>query len=251
MKEFYEESSDFERSVTCNLYKNGSVELHYHESIEIIAIKKGTLTLIVGGNSYVLGEGEIGFVPSFFPHSIKKQDENEYYAIIISKPYLRDYNGTYANTYWGKLDDVDYNQNIFKSLEFFNCNDNKVLLQGVTDLILGLIISRYKSQKSRDLNNSLVRNIIEYVDTNYAEDITLTSLSKHFGYSKYYFSAFFNKNFGCNLNTYLNNVRLNKIENKESSKTESILNCGFKTLSTYYRTVSKHKKAQSHTKKSQ
>ena len=91
------------------------------------------------------------------------------------------------------------------------------------------------------MNNSLVRKIIEYIDTNYDEEITLTSLSEYFGYSKYYFSAFFNKNFGCNLNSYLNNVRINKIENEHGSKTENILNCGFKTLSTYYRALSKHK----------
>ena len=242
MKKFYEEVRDIERSVSCNLYKNGFVEIHYHESVEIIAVKKGCITLIIGGNSYELNEGEIGFVPSFFPHSIKKQNENEYYAIIISKPYLKDYNSSFSNAYWGKLGNSIFNKKIFDAIEFFKCDNNKILLQGVTDVILGLIVSQYTNQETSGNNNSLVRNIIEYIDINYAEDISLTTLAEHFGYSKYYFSAFFNKNFGCNLNTYLNNVRINKIENESGSKTEKILNSGFKTLSTYYRTLAKYNK---------
>ena len=86
--------------------------------------------------------------------------------------------------------------------------------------------------------NLLIIEIIRYINDNFRDNITLEIISEHFGYSKYYFSRFFNKHFNCNLNTYLGGIRLKTAENlilKGINVTDAVITSGINSLSTYYR----------------
>ena len=88
-------------------------------------------------------------------------------------------------------------------------------------------------------NNDLMAEVIRYVDEHYNEKLTLDGLAAHFGYSKYYFSRLFNRTFNCSLTSYVNSVRARAVDEKHGSgkKTDIIIESGFGTLSSYYRTV--------------
>ncbi len=55
---------------------------------------------------------------------------------------------------------------------------------------------------------SFVDELLAYINENYAEDITLSSMAEHFGYSKYYFSRMFNAALGTSLTDYVSAVRM-------------------------------------------
>ena len=84
-------------------------------------------------------------------------------------------------------------------------------------------------------------HILQYIEDHYNETITLDEISRHFGYSKYYFSRLFNRTFHCTLNAYINSVRVRAVSKmpEEQSKTEKIIEAGFNSLSSYYRTKNK------------
>lgn len=58
---------------------------------------------------------------------------------------------------------------------------------------------------SRD---SIIDDIVHYIDHNYQENITLENIAPLFGYNSSYLGKIFSKKMGINFNTYLDNIRI-------------------------------------------
>jgi two-component system response regulator YesN len=58
---------------------------------------------------------------------------------------------------------------------------------------------------SRD---SIIDDIVYYIEHNYSENITLENIAPLFGYNSSYLGKIFNKKLGINFNTYLDNIRI-------------------------------------------
>ena len=79
----------------------------------------------------------------------------------------------------------------------------------------------------------------EYVDENYAEQISSSDLAEHLNYSKYYFMHLFKESFGTNFTSFLTEFRLNKATElllKTNKKTYIIAaECGFTNTRSFYK----------------
>lgn len=71
-------------------------------------------------------------------------------------------------------------------------------------------VNEFISTKRSNRNESLIAKIKEYIDLNYNENITLTSISKSFVISPGYLSVLFNDYIGQNFIDYLSNLRIQK-----------------------------------------
>lgn len=231
---FYESFRDLESSVTCVEYVGVGVETHLHQSIEVIAMIEGETEITIGNATFSIRQGEIAFISPFFPHSIRKDERNRYYCLIVSKPYYALYESLYRDQCFNLLRDIEYNRRIFALLNAFQTGDS-LLLQGQAYTILGAITSHYRPVKSTYRNVQLIRKIIDYFEENFREPITLETMSRQLGYNKYYLSHFFNRNFHCHFSRYVNLVRLLRVEQTPGNRTEAILSNGFTSLSSYYR----------------
>ena len=78
-----------------------------------------------------------------------------------------------------------------------------------------------------------------YVSGNFKHSITLESMARDLGVSKYVLSRIFSKTFHKNFNQYLNDARLGyacqRLENTNDTITELCLDSGFKSLRTFNR----------------
>ena len=117
--------------------------------------------------------------------------------------------------------------------------------EGLVTTILGLILKNLPLVDNTNKNAKIISSIIQYVNDHYAEKLTLDDVAKHFGYSKYYFSKLFNKNFICHFSDYVNHVRcraiitiLNSIPNQTILTT--IMNSGFSSPSAFYKFFKDH-----------
>ena len=238
----YEPILDVNQHVTKHIYKNCTAVKHFHQSIEMIFCHKGKLKITCGANEYFLECGEIAFIPSYFPHAVEMVEESLSTTYIIPYHYYKDFTENKIFLLHGKLADKVINDKILLAMiDSETCLDKQpnLLLQGYVNVILGLINQHYKSDQNGTVKIELMMNIIDYINENYKEKITLESISSHFGYSKYYFSRLFNKTFNCSINFYINQVRKNKVlsQSKGNKKiTDVILENGFGTISTFYRT---------------
>ncbi|ACL76330.1 response regulator [Ruminiclostridium cellulolyticum] len=74
-------------------------------------------------------------------------------------------------------------------------------------------VNEYINRKRSNRNEKLLSKVKDYVDRNYSENITLTSISKDFGISSGYLSVLFNDYIGQNFIDYLTNLRIQNAKN--------------------------------------
>ncbi len=234
---YHETKRDLEKKVFLGEFKNSNKPLHFHKSIELLYVISGEFDFRVGEKTARIKSGEIVFVPSYLAHSLDYVGETLSYTLMIPENYFNNQFNSSFNYFL--LYNQTVNAEIFKLMqkikdEFTN---DSLYLQGLIYEILGLIVKHYQPI-TLDFNiNSFAIQIINYIRDNFDKRITLEEVSKHFGYSKYYFSRRFHQIFGCNLKTYINRVRFdNVMDMKEDiNMTEKILASGFSNLSTYYK----------------
>jgi two-component system response regulator YesN len=74
-------------------------------------------------------------------------------------------------------------------------------------------VNEYINQKRSNRNENLIAKVKDYIDRNYSENITLTSISKDFGISSGYLSVLFNDHIGQKFIDYLTNLRIQNAKN--------------------------------------
>lgn len=237
----YEQSCDDCTSLYFSLATDTRCLPHYHKNIELIYVIEGSFRIIVNGELYQSRYGDIFFIPPHYTHSIEKGNS---LSVTLIVPF------TQLQPYYETLKDrslpmhmSDYNFNritiqpLLKKL-VTTPRGNSLLCTGYSQMVLGLLFEHYQSVPLTDMSNSLIVQVIHYMELNAHQDLTLKSVSDHFGYSSFHFSKLFHKYMNCAFRTYLNNIRIRKIAqelNAQSNVVDLAYRNGFKSISTFYR----------------
>lgn len=240
IKSNYEAERDVVHNLHCLNKANRGIIPHFHQSIEIGCILKGSSEVFIGNKSMVLSEGQIFFVPPYVNHYSLSEEEFQFVMLIIPKKYYEDFQTEMGDKTYSFLPDAEKNKPIRTVLEALRDdieNLNELMRKAYANMVLGLISRTYEPEEIQNNHRDISLEIIHYVDEHYTEKITLDAISQYFGYSKYYFSRLFNRLFHCSLNAYVNAVRLRAIEEmpNDENKTHKITEAGFNSLSSYYR----------------
>lgn len=106
------------------------------------------------------------------------------------------------------------------------------------------ILSKAGKQSRIQHTSELLKNVINYIHTNYAEHITVADLAALCDFSEYHFMRFFKKHVGMTCIDYINNYRLDvasaMLKEREDSVMEIALDTGFNNIS-YFNKVFKSK----------
>ena len=221
---------------------------HFHESTEIVYLEKGEIETTVNGIAFTARSGDAVFVNRFDLHSYKSYKGTVTHVFImgkkISEPFFRGSHICFPTL----LKDKAANTEIFGTvLNLIKYAGSETTDTGIACLLFGLLLKFYSPVKSDEKKEThIVRQIVEYIDVHYSENITLNSLSSEFGYSANYFSKLFNQYLGMHLRDYLNTLRAYKVksilENDATHRitvTEAYTKCGFDSQSTFYRSYNK------------
>lgn len=235
----YEPKRDVEQLVSCCEYKNVKAVPHFHRSVELIYVLYGKVSATIDNQIVYAKKDQMIFIPSGYSHSVNSIDGTSSITLIIPYRYFSPFEKRRVDLRFISLTDKKQNKQILQHILSIKERVTKqptLLMQGLVNVVLGLISENYVPQMISDRRNDLVLDIVNYIEQNYSQEITLEKISAHFGYSKYYFSKLFNRLFGCTLKSYVNMVRCNEIEeNKERSVSNAILDAGFNSLSSYYK----------------
>ena len=112
---------------------------------------------------------------------------------------------------------------------------NAKLLELFYHLKSNLTQNNAYTQSSLKNNSDFLPQIINYIDSNYANKITLQSLSDIVGYSPNYFHTVFSSIMGITPQNYITKIRVSKAKYKLSASTKSLADiayeCGFSSQS--------------------
>ena len=137
---------------------------------------------------------------------------------------------------------------------YFSANNQRELL---FDAELMLLISRLMETRKSDTaeegpldkrhaHETLFNQVVDYIELNYARDLTLDAVAHHFNLSNAYFSRLFTQYVHESFTGYLTNRRLKEAErllaDNSLSITEVAIRCGYSSPAAFSRTFQSQRK---------
>lgn len=232
---------------------------HFHSEYEIYYLISGERYHFLSDRTYHLKPGDIVFINTFDLHRTSDIGIPNHERMLIR----------FKKEYWTKNSDM---QNVIETL--FKGNHN-ILRLGITEqnivegiflkmiqeiqnkhtgfetllksLLAQLLIfncryveqNPYNSFEHPSEAHKRVSAIAQYINANYRENLTLTSLSEKFFISPYYLTRIFKSSTGFTIVEYLNNIRIKQAQKllmESKWKMDKISeSCGFGSISHFGR----------------
>lgn len=240
-------------------------DYHYHDFNKIMIFLRGNVSYSIEGRSYRLKPYDIVLVNAGEIHKPSILDNSAYERIIIyvSPQFIDSYkNSDYDLNYCFerakkaqsnvlRIHSMDKSKLYQVCLELehsLHSNDfanelyqNILFLEFMIQLNRTAISNRINYQNSETANTKLLQ-ILDYINENLPEDITIEKLSERFYLNRYYLMHFFKEGTGYTIGNYITKKRLLYAKNlvqKGSSLTDACFESGFKNYSTFSRAFKK------------
>lgn len=245
--------------------KRKDFEYHYHDFNKIVILLKGDINYIIEGKTYTLKPYDIVLVNAGEIHKAAYLKDSEYERIIIYvlPQFIKNYcNEAYnLNSCFEKakeehssvlrIPSLDKSKLYQVCLELVHSLHDKDFANELYQKILFLefmiqlnrtALSNHVNFMNSENSNTKLLQILEYINTNLTEDITIDSLAQYFYLSRYYLMHFFKSETGYTIGNYITEKRLMLAKSlvlNGSSITEACYNSGFKNYSTFSRAFKK------------
>ena len=225
--------------------------LHYHPYPEIYFFISGNADFIIEGATYQMAPGDIIIVPPYTLHR-----PNPEYGKLIERYVLNIYPNFYEKMeceeyekLFTRLSDFNYKisskvasrtniPNVISELKKYT-NEFKDMTTPVAKCkICELlhIINSIDFLEKFNTQNSVIQEIIDYIDLHFSSNLTLDELSAIFNYSKNYLSSLFKKNTGLTIVDYILLKRIEKVKqlySEGNSLSFASLESGFNSYSNF------------------
>lgn len=242
---------------------NYIMPLHWHKELEIIKVVSGKLDLYINNVLYSLSQGDIAIVNCKFLHRAIPQN-CEYECIVLDLELIAKTNSIIFAEYIypiisGKLIiNCLYkydNSNLYFSLnsifttiknqtKYYKINIISSLFAILEQLYSNDYIYQNKTSKKYNSQGDIISKLIEWIDSNFTEHITLEILSKKAGLTPNYLCRIFKEYTGKTPIDYINYMRIQNVCREirlgEKSITEIAINNGYNDISYFCKVFKKY-----------
>ena len=238
--------------------------VHLHDEIELLRVVKGHLKCSVGDEFYSATAGDVIFVNSRVPHAVMCDGEGSEQILVQYKiDDFVDNSRSKIGTVLARFSEYSDRQcfvitscpelceNIDSMHKEFVSRDigcEEYVKAGIYSSIACLIRRRVIENNNKILTNPNIIKImpaLEYIDENYAKDISLEDISGVLNINPSYFCRLFKTATGASFCEYLNFVRISKSEklfkSSERSIMEIAMDVGFSSVTYFNRMFKKVK----------
>lgn len=234
-------------------------DLHYHDAVELIMVKEKEYPVTVQDKEYVLEPGDICFIPSRALHHLKGGPGarfillldmqplsfySDYHALepILMRPWIfneHSYPELYQQLNKNLTDIIDV---YFSGEDMWELAIYSRLLQ-VLEFVGKYYLSRRQEPSPEAVGQSQINyekfiNLMNYIDTHYAESLTLEWAADYVGFSKYHFHRLFKSYTGITFHDHLMKKRIQVAQsllNTDLPITEIAFRTGFTNSSSFGR----------------
>ncbi len=223
--------------------------LHVHQYIEFVHVVEGSVEMQIGTKKYLVQPGEIVLV---FPnvahdyHTLSAPGETQLHILNcyldflpLHKSQLLAMTPRHPVLHTDEIHaDISYAE--ARLFELNQEDYDRTLVSSLVSLMLSRIFPKldlipYEDQTQQDLSCE----IVAYIGKHFREDISLTSVAKHFGLGKYALSRIFSNVLNLSFVSYLNSLRIDYAEYLLLSTDLGIIDiaieCGYHNQQTFYR----------------
>lgn len=236
-----------------------SYEMHFHSATEICLPLVGGCYVTTQKEQFFVRAGEVLIVPPGEPHALRMERGSERYLIIFEmngaftmKEFSALRSMTLRTIYLSKDEEAtepvrQVLMDLVAAYESYSTLRNMHCYARLLD-VYALLGEKYlPTIASREELNAINRisgedafnRALDYVNKNYAEDITLDSLADYAGFSRYTLSRMFSKHTGNTFTQYLNARRVSMatelLSQSDLPITQVALRVGFGSIATFNR----------------
>ena len=224
-------------------YENGNGDFHFHSQIELCIVTEGEIEALVNNKRQRLGPGELSIALSYETHMYIPVNTANFTVLIIPVNLCKEFKEIVKskNNSNPFIKNITITEKIISYIDEIKKNNTCSLTKtGYVYLILGLILKNLSFEEKHNFSDTdLAFKILLYIHSNFATNITLSSVASHFGYNPSYLSQFFKQTFNIGIKRYISIVRLNNamslLKDNKYSITHCALESGFNSLRTFYR----------------
>jgi AraC-like DNA-binding protein len=241
------------------------VDFHFHDFHKILYFQRGNVDYQIEGRSYKLSPNDIVFVPAGEVHRPILHDNSPYERIIIyiSQSFLDSYKDEQADLSLCLLKAHENHSHVLRVPAFESSQLGQIMQRLVqsfssdeyaNELYHHVLFIEFMIQLNRaalrdgieyiptSSSNGKILTILNYLNENLAEDITIESLTEKFCISRYYLMHTFKEETGYSVGSYLSTKRLllaRDLITEGVPLTTACYECGFKNYSTFSRAYHK------------
>ena len=241
------------------------VPLHWHDSMELVYVKKGSGIVQVGVNAYPAEQGDIYIFAPGTLHALHQRGQAvmEYENIIFELELLGGAEDLCAEKYLlplqsGRLllparltpNDLCYLQAAACLREVEEANRAKLpgyelLVKGALLRFLSLLIAQGKQQlPAETADTQRLKAVLQWISVHYAEGLRVADAAGVCSFSSSHFMRWFRQMTGQSFVAFLNEYRLNAAAEALHATDETVLTiasrCGFENLSYFNRAFKAH-----------
>jgi len=226
-------------------YKNDKGVFHFHSQIELYFVTEGEMEIYVGDKGKTVKAGEMSVALSFTPHSYKTPVASRSKVFIIPS-YMCEEFINFTENKKATTPFITDKETVKKIGEYVSnalVSTNEIQRLGYIYVILGTIMNFIcLEDTTENKDNDLSSKLLFYINENFKNDLTLSSISAHFGYNASYISKYFRDCFNIGLIQYLTVIRLKNalmlMHEKRHTLTYCAFESGFNSMRTFYRVFS-------------
>ncbi len=222
---------------------------HLHSGVELFYVKKGEIKAQYHDIQTSVKEGELLIV---FPNTVHSYlgavGDSEFVGYI--------YNGKMCDEIQSILEHKHAksplvtnlsNELIFTLTTLSNYkknNDDDLVVRLYFELILAKVLPSLELHSNKDdFPSDLLSAVLDFINTNITETMSLSVIAKNFGVSRYKISRLFTHNVGISFCDYINNLRVDKaklmLKSDQSNVIDVAFACGFESQQTFNRVFKK------------
>lgn len=226
--EIVSENPDVEVRFYLSIDEGSYVTPHWHNSLEIVYMLEGSMTVIFKNKKVTILPEEFIVVNSRTIHRVKSQKNR---ALVLQIPsnvfqkYVRNIDLLYFDVDMhpknkAEIIELDRIKKIFNDMyqvydiqpEGYLLRFNSLLYEMLFTLIHSYSFKLAPEQKnSKNKYLDRLKEITIFLNTHHSEQITIQQLASKFGYNPDYLSRFFKKYMGLTIIDYLYEIRINYV----------------------------------------
>ena len=265
MKVFYE-SRSYNPDIPVSVFKAVSMNFlaHWHTDVELVYVCDGHIRIGVNKDSRLLEKGDMAVCSSGDIHYYENAGMESTIIVVIFRPEIIGFSGGWPYNMRFESPFMDYSlinrlrldksilinaESAFQSLlsETASKNDQyQMLIKSALYELCGTFM-RYlptfsietKKVYNRLSGLKLMQGVLNYIENNYASEITLGDAARQADLSVFHFSRLFRNMSGMNFKTFLNSVRIRRAESLLRESDLSVIDiafeCGFNSIRTFNR----------------
>ena len=223
------------------VYENWYISPHIHEFSEIAFTKQRETCVYIDRKRFIVPENHLVYIKPNQVHEYSPETSSVLCAAVFSNDFNRLFNDlTLGKELENPVIDFSDHLDLLEELENVDKND-KMRICELLNLICGVILRKgvWVSDRTLARKQNGLKQIVDFVATNFVNDIKLSDLAKTLGYHEKYLSSTLHSLTGMNFKKFLARHRINYakrlLTENRLSISEIALECGYSSISSFNR----------------